>query len=57
MARFLDAPRGPGPLAGPVYLTPQERVALERAPKQFDPKRARALEGGAGPVMALISRG
>ena len=46
MARLLDAPGGPGPLAAPAYLTPQERVALERAPKRFD--RKRALENRAG---------
>lgn len=33
MARFLDVPGGPGPLAAPAYLTPRERMALERAPK------------------------
>ena len=33
MARFLDAPGGPGPLASPAYLTRKERIGLERAPK------------------------
>jgi muramidase (phage lysozyme) len=56
MARFLDLP--PGPLAAPALLTPRERVALERAPRQVeDPKRARAREGGAGFLMDMISGG
>jgi len=54
MVVFLKAPSGP---AAPTLLQPQERVALARAPRREDPKRARALEGGAAPLMALISGG
>lgn len=67
MARFLDTLGGPGPLAAPAYLTPQERRVLARAPKRApptpagvgpaDPKRARATEGGAGRIMDLIASG
>jgi len=53
MVTFLKMPAGPPALT----LRPQERAALARAPRREDPKRARALEGGAGAVLGLISKG
>jgi hypothetical protein len=34
MARLLNAPGGAGALAPPRYLTPKERMAMERAPRR-----------------------